>query len=553
MTDQAWCYWGQRKTVLPEPMAGLLAEEFGVDINPSEPKALDAVEIPASRLDDHVVASLSAVVGDRVSTRHAERVLHSTGKSYIDLCELRSGVLDAAVDGVLYPETQPEIAALLVACAQHDVAVVPYGGGTSVVGGIDPITGDHRAVISLDMRRIRGIVDVNRESEFATVRAGTGLVDFETGLNGRGYTLGHFPQSYEYATVGGSAATRSAGQASTGFGRFDEMILGLHCTTPAGDVSLAPHPTFRPGPSVLEIFVGSEGTLGVIDEVTLKIHRRSTDPRYEGWSFPTFVDGMEGIRALAQSGVAPDVVRLSDEPETRISMRIAGGNKTVRALGEVYLRTHGQNEGCLAIIGWCKEVAGQTSRRAAVARILGRGGGVPLGAAAGESWNRHRFEGPSLRDALMDHGILVETVETATTWSNLLTLRRACVAALTEALRDGEGRAPLVGCHLSHVYHSGASLYFTVMVPAWKDGRDLWARAKATVTEAIMDNGGTLTHHHSVGTVHAPYMAREIGERSLELLEALRQKVDPAAIMNPGKLTREWTPRARPATASDEA
>ena len=388
----------------------------------------------------------------------------------------------------------------------------------------------------MDLRRISGIVSLDAVSELATIRAGTRAIDCERLLTEQGFTLGHFPQSHEFASIGGYAATRSAGQASSGYGRFDEMVLGLRCVTPTGVLVADAHPSSGAGPSLMSLILGSEGTLGVITEVTARIHRRPELPHYEGWSFPTFIDGVEAIRTLAQSGLTPDVIRLSDETESEMAMALSSTRGVVRAAGKAYLRAHGQRSGCIAIVGWDRDAQAQTARREATSRVLGRGGGVPLGSGPGKSWQAGRFEAPYMRDTLLDRGVLAETLETATSWSNMFRLKTVIAKSLRESLTDS-GREPIVGFHLSHVYPTGASLYVTVLAKQSTDPAAQWQSAKAAVTKAIVDSGGTLTHHHGVGTYHAPWMGDEVGDAGIRALQALLREFDPAGIMNPGKLT----------------
>ncbi|HEU4702738.1 MAG TPA: FAD-linked oxidase C-terminal domain-containing protein, partial [Conexibacter sp.] len=254
------------------------------------------------------------------------------------------------------------------------------------------------------------------------------------------------------------------------------------------------------------------------------------------FSLPTYAAGVDAFRALAQAGEAADVMRLSDPQETRVSLALAGGGLSTRALG-AYLRARGHGDGCLAILGWAgTSEAGLRRRRAAAARALRAHGAVGLGTPVGHAWEHGRFHAPYLRDELLAHGVLVETLETATTWSRLLELHDAVAAALDASLR-ARGTAPIVWCHVSHVYRAGASLYFT-FVARQQAGAELeqWHAAKAAACEAILAHGGTLTHHHAVGRDHAPWLAGEVGELGVELLRGAKATLDPAGIMNPGKL-----------------
>jgi alkyldihydroxyacetonephosphate synthase len=379
------------------------------------------------------------------------------------------------------------------------------------------------------------------DSRSLTVKLGPGLrgPQVEAALARSGLTLGHFPQSFEYATVGGWVATRSAGQASTGFGKIEEMVAGLRCVTPSGDIETKALPASAAGPQLRELLVGSEGTLGVITEATLKVRPRPRERRYEGWMLKSFAEGADAFRQLEQRGAAPDVARLSDEAETLLSFELAGGDSLARRAGRTYVRARGYRGGCLAILGFEDEPDAVMRRRSRAARILRGAGGLSLGGRPGRAWERGRYDGPYLRDALLDNCIMVETLETAAPWSGLMDL----YAAVREAIRaslEARGTPPLVMCHMSHLYPNGASLYFTFMA-AQEQGAELeqWQVAKSAATDAIVSAGGTITHHHAVGRDHAAWLEREIGERGVELLRSAKEQLDPAGIMNPGKLLPE--------------
>jgi alkyldihydroxyacetonephosphate synthase len=514
---------------IPPHAEEMLARELDLPPGRSAPVALEEVRLGEPALTEAALADLRAAC--KVRDDREARVLHAAGKSYPDLVRMRAGEGDGAPDAVVLPGSHDAARAVLDACARHGVAVVPFGGGTSVVGGVEPLRGDFPAVVALDLRRLDRLAAVDERSLTAVVEAGVTLPDAERMLGERGLTLGHFPQSYEYATVGGCVATRSAGQASTGYGRIDELVLGVRMVAPAGDVDLAAMPASAAGPDLRELVVGSEGALGVITQAALRVRPRPQERRYEGWMFPSFGEGAEALRALEQAGVAPDVARLSDEEETRLSMALAGTGGVKGALAGTYLRARGVAGGCLAICGWegSRDAVGR--RRFATEALLREHGAVPLGRSPGDAWARGRFHGPYLRDHLIDRGVFVETLETAAQWSGLFGLYRAVGAALRGAL----GRC-LVMCHVSHLYPSGASLYFTFLARAEPDPLGQWRWAKSAATDAIVGAGGTITHHHAVGRDHAPWLVREAGATGVAALRAVKAELDPAGIMNPGKL-----------------
>jgi alkyldihydroxyacetonephosphate synthase len=420
-------------------------------------------------------------------------------------------------------------------CGEQSVAIVPFGGGTSVVGGIEPLRGSHERLISLDLCRLRG-VEVDERSLTARLGAGLRGPEAEAALGERGVTLGHFPQSFEYATVGGFAATRSAGQASSGYGRFDAMVSSVRLIAPAGELRTLETPHTAAGPTLRELIVGSEGILGVIPEVTVRVRPAPPVRRYEAWIAESFEAGAEIVRALAQGPGLPDVIRVSDEEETRISLALSGLRGLAKTLFGGYLGLRGKRDGCLIVVGHEGDEESVARRRALTVRALRAEGAAYIGQSAGRSWEHGRFQGPYLRDTLMDQGALVETLETSHTWTRLGELHAAVGAAIGDSLA-AQGTPGLVFCHLSHAYADGASLYFTFISRALRGEEvEQWRAVKRAASEAIVAAGGTISHHHAVGRDHAPYMEAEVGETGLEVLRAVKERLDPVGIMNPGKL-----------------
>jgi alkyldihydroxyacetonephosphate synthase len=533
-----WDGWGERPGGGSFPEAGLkmLTAELGLSGRSTPPVALAEVGLAHSRLGEPARAALAEVVGaDHVDDSRESRIRRSAGRSYPDLIRLRAGDAAVAPDAVVSPADHDEVAELLEACADQGIAVVPFGGGTSVVGGVEPLHDGFDAVIALDLGRL-DTVSVDRHSLTATLGAGLTGPQAEARLEGRGLTLGHFPQSFEFATIGGYVATRSAGQASTGYGRIDELVVGVRAATPAGDIETRPVPATAAGPQLRELLVGSEGVLGVITEATVRVRPLPRERRYEGWSFRSFADGAEAFRQMEQHHASPDVARLSDEEETRLAMTLASSGSAAERIGKAYLKARGHERGCIAIVGWEGEPDDVARRRSLTRSTLRENGGVALGSRPGQSWLRSRYEGPYQRDVLLDHDVMVETLETAASWTDLLMLWGRVEDALKVALGE-RGTPPIVGCHISHVYPSGASLYFTFLARRERDAEiDQWRTAKAAACDAILAAGGTITHHHAVGRDHAPWMTGEIGELGVEVLRAAKERLDPAGIMNPGKL-----------------
>jgi alkyldihydroxyacetonephosphate synthase len=519
-----WWGWGVDRdaTSLPDKARDMLRQAFSIEEEPAAPPNLDDVALPEAGLPSEVRSRLASIVGDdAVRDDRLARVSHALGKSYPDLVRIRAGDASSAPDAVVYPGSHEDVLAVLELCSAESIAVTPFGGGSSVVGGVEPRRDGFTAAISLDLARMDRLVEADAVSLLATFEPGCTGPRVEDLLAAEGLTLGHFPQSWEYATLGGFVATRSAGRASTGYGRIDELVQGVRLATPTGTLQLEPVPATAAGPGLRGLVVGSEGTLGVITRATLAVRRAPAVKRNEGWVFDSWQAGCDAFRAMKQAGDAADVCRLSDEAETALNAAASG---------------HEAPGPCLAVVGWEGE-ADDVSRRAERTRpYLEAAGARPLGEEAGARAGRNYFAGPYLRDELLGMGVLVETLETATTWSRLQELYGAVGDRLRAALA-ARGTDALVMCHVSHLYRSGASLYFSFFARQERGAElDQWRAAKTAACDAIVGHGGTITHHHAIGRDHAAWMAQEVGELGVEALRGVKQKLDPAGIMNPGKL-----------------
>jgi alkyldihydroxyacetonephosphate synthase len=533
--DSNWWGWGDPKVSprLDAEAVAVLRERIG-ELEPWPlARTLADFELPPAQ---PLPAALTEALGaEAIFSADEDRLRHASGRGYADLARMRGGSLAAAPDAVVLPADAAALRRVLEICAAEGIVVVPFGGGTSVVGGVEPLRGSHQRLVSLDLAALRG-VDVDRRSLTATLGAGLRGPEAEAALSRLGLTLGHFPQSFEYATIGGFAATRSAGQASSGYGRFDALVSSVRLIAPAGDMGTLETPHTAAGPALRELIVGSEGTLGVIPDVTVRVRPAPAVRRYEAWMAASFEAGAEIVRALAQGPGLPDLIRISDEEETQGSLALSGPRGVQGRLFGGYLGLRRRRGGALIVVGHEGDEESVARRRALTVRALRAGGAANLGQAAGSSWEHGRYQGPYLRDTLMGMGAMVETLETSHTWSRLGELHDAVAAAIHGSL-DGQGTPGLVFCHLSHAYADGASLYFT-FISRRRQGAELeqWAEVKRIASEAIVATGGTITHHHAVGRDHAPYMQAEVGRSGLDVLRAVKEQLDPAGIMNPGKL-----------------
>ncbi|MFL1376474.1 FAD-binding oxidoreductase [Nocardiopsis protaetiae] len=521
--EMSWFAWGDpaRARELDPGLRGLIAQVLRARLTERPPVPEESVELAPSALTGPARAALTAVVGEEhLRTDDAARLRHAGGKSTPDLLLRRSGAADPAPDAVLYPADHDEVQRLLEVCSAERIAVVPFGGGTSVVGGLTPLRGRFDSVIALDLRRLDRLLSLDATSMTAVLGAGVRGPAAEALLAEHGLMLGHLPQSHEYATIGGYAATRSSGQASSGYGRFEDMVVSLRAATPRGTLEAGGAPASAAGPDLRRLLLGSEGTLGVITEVGVRVRPVPETVLDEAWSFPDFATGVDALRALAQSDTRPTMARILDESETFVGAALGGREAQA---------------GCQAVLGFEGTGAEVATRSAVVREVLSRAGGTPLGAEPVAHWRENRFSSPYLRDTLLSAGVLAETLETAASWTDLLPLYSAVTGALTGALEGEEGGA-VVMCHVSHTYPTGASLYFTVATAAGEDPLARWEGAKRAASDAIVANGGTITHHHAVGTDHRPWMAAEIGPLGAEVLRAVKAALDPEGVLNPGKL-----------------
>nr|WP_261862028.1 FAD-binding oxidoreductase [Mycobacterium marinum] len=522
-----WNAWGDPAAAKPlsDGIRALLKQVVGLEDSGEAELGADQVKLRPCALSQSDQDALAKIVGpEYMRTADRDRLLRAGGKSTPDMLRRKDTGIQDAPDAVLLPGDDQAVAEILRYCSDQGIAIIPFGGGTNVTGGLDPNRGQFSAVISLDLRRFNELHSLDEVSGIAELGAGVTGPDAERLLGERGFSLGHFPQSFEYATIGGFAATRSSGQDSAGYGRFNDMIIGLRMVTPAGVLDLGRVAASAAGPDLRQLAIGSEGVFGVITKVRLRVHPVPETTRYEAWSFPDFSTGVAALRAITQTGTGPTVVRLSDEAETGINLA------THESIGENQV-----TGGCLGLTLFEGTKEHTESRHAETRASLEAHGGKSLGEGPAQSWEHGRFSAPYLRDSLLAAGALCETLETATDWSNIAALKAAVTEALTTSLAES-GTPALVMCHVSHVYPTGASLYFTVVAGQRGNPIEQWMAAKKAASDAMMATGATITHHHAVGADHRPWMRDEVGDLGVQLLRAVKATLDPAGILNPGKL-----------------
>ena len=514
---------------------GLKGDESFLPVGP------DTIYLRPSRLSPASTAELQRLLGESaVDISSAARLRHSLGKSYRDLVSLRKGLIENPTDAVLFPTSDEQVQAILALAEAKGLAVIPFGGGTSVVGGVEPRAA--RPTLTLSLARMQRVLNLDEISQTVTVEAGLRGPELEQAVGARGFTVGHFPQSFEFSTVGGWVATRGAGQASTRYGNIAERVITLRMVTPTGIIDTRLTPATASGPSLLQMLIGSEGVLGVITRATLRLTPAPNVIAQRAMLFDNYDQGLAALRAIRQAGLTPAVLRLADEAETRAQFALAEaragwrGLKDRLGLAAVAAAGRSFENGALMILR-CEgndERPSVECRQAA--RTCREQGAFDLGAGPARGWARTRFQLPYLRDTLMDHGLLVDTLETATEWANVAPLHTALMRAMQGMLEAGGSNA-IVMTHVSHVYADGASQYVTFLARRTPEHEmDQWQAVKDAAMEVIMRWGGTISHHHGVGYEHSAWMENEVGRVGLEALRSVKRALDPQAIMNPDKL-----------------
>jgi alkyldihydroxyacetonephosphate synthase len=533
VVERRWNGWiaeGAEPPAIPTGARRLLEAEIGAG-KPPRDASLDEVvtRLPDTRLpaDD-----------SRWSTDPLDRIRHARGQSLPDWIALRSGRLGRTPDAVARPGDDETVAELLATAKRLGAAVVPYGGGTSVVGGVTPDPDDDRPVLTVATSALGGLLELDEPSGLATFGAGTLGPDLEAALAPHGLTLGHAPQSWERSTVGGWVAARSAGQESLGFGRIESLFAGGRLVAPAGTIDLAPHPASAAGPDLRQLVLGSEGRFGILTRATVRAVAKPRVEAVPSWFLGEWPRGVDAAREIARAGLPLSMVRLSTPIETATTVALAGESRGMAALrGYLRLRRIGPEPCLLLVIARGGERIVETAIHE-VGAIVRRHGGVGVGGSIGRRWLKSRFRTPDLRDSLWTLGYAVDTLETAVAWSRLPDLAAELGRTLRHGL-DDRGERVHAFSHLSHVYPSGSSLYATLVFRVAADPDETlerWRVLKTAASEVIVRHGGTISHQHGVGRDHRPWLTAETGELGLRALEDVAHRLDPDGILNPGVL-----------------
>lgn len=538
LVERKWYGWGlnQSPDLLKDKRDAFwswLRELCGFDTLPFTPPVdWRDIHIPATRLSEQAIFELQRKIpNSKISTSQYERIIHSRGKSYLDTLSLRSGNIDSFPDLIIYPNTKEDIIQLVRWCNLNRVAIIPFGGGTSVVGGVNPLkSNSHEAVISLDIRSLSKIINIDKKSCVAKAEAGIEGPALEKVLQSEGVTLGHYPQSFEFSTLGGWVASRGAGHQSIKYGKAEHWFIGAEVISPPGPWRTENFPASAGGPQIRDLLPGSEGTLGVMTEIEFKIHPLPQEKYYTAFVFPSFENGVECARLLLQEDIPLAMIRLSDSYETFFftAMQMGGGDPSSIP------------QFCLMLIGLEGSSITVSTGKQVTHDIVSSHQGISIGESIAQQWFDQRFLLPYLRDEMLDRGIGVDTLETATRWCDLLELYEAVHKSIKTALEEDtelKPKYPIVMAHLSHAYLDGASLYYTFVFPrSLKNPEAQWWRIKNRASDTIREFRATISHHHGIGTDHKKWIAEEKGPLPHQLLYQIKQQIDPHNIMNPGKL-----------------
>jgi alkyldihydroxyacetonephosphate synthase len=551
MSAMKWWGWGDEDvafTHADKPDLGpFLKRVLGLDVEaaPDPPTAFADLDLAEPSLPDDLRAELEASVGaEHVSTEARDRVVHARGKSLRDLVRHRDGEIGRVPDVVVRPGDEDAVAAVVRAALDADAVVIAFGGGTNISGSLEVPADEARTVISVDLSRMDRVLAIDDDARLARVQPGVFGPQLEEQLAARGWTAGHFPDSFTHSTLGGWIATRSSGMQSDKYGDIADLTRAVRVVTPAGTLVTRPVPHTSTGPSVREMVLGSEGRVGIITEATIHVHRVPEKRLILGYLFPDWKRALAAMQEISAAEVSPSVTRVSDAYETRFSFATKKGSTRVDELKSKALATflerrrdYDLEEMCLSFIGYEGSTWHVAAQRRLVGRIVSRHGGLGIGSGPGELYDQKKFDTPYIRDYLLDRGALADVSETSAPWSALPTLYDNVMAAANGAF-DEVGVMGYIMCHLSHSYHAGACLYFTFgFVPApGRDRLEQYDVVKSAIQQAFVASGGTLSHHHAVGTEHARWLEEDISAPGVAMLRALFEGIDPGANLNPGKI-----------------
>ncbi|WP_161597722.1 FAD-binding oxidoreductase [Fluviispira multicolorata] len=513
----------------------------------AEPVKREDIKLSPVNISEDFLSEIKQILkNDQISTTEDDRLLHSYGKSYADLFYVRKGIVKKSPDIILYPLSHDEVENIIKIANTHNVCVIPFGGGTNIVGGVDPrdqtvTEKGPRCIVTLDMCLMNKLISIDPQSQTAVIQAGVLGPKLEKDLSEKGWALGHFPDSFEYSTLGGWLATRSAGMQSDAYGKIEDMLVSLKMVTPSGTIITRTTPASSAGPDINRLIVGSEGILGVITEATMRIHRTPAAKDYRGYLFPNFEKGVEAIRECVDKNWIPSMIRFQDEGETQLAFNLKSPKKGIESIVQKQLKkilsVTGYARPCIMVVGFEGDDKQVQIIANEATKILKKHRAFSLGKGIGKTWSKDKFNIPYLRDYIMDYGVMTDVAETAAVWSKLINVHKKTIEEMNKYFKSHGDGTGYIGCHISHTYKTGACLYFTYAAKQII-GKEIeqYYGYKKIITDTFMKNGATLTHHHAVGYEHSPWMESEISSTGLKALKGIKNTLDPKNILNPGKV-----------------
>lgn len=553
--QQKWWGWGaegiQFSFADKPKFAPFVMDVIGVDVTKPAPRVaeLSSFDIPTTQLSADLRAALVDAIGEEYVVDDDEyRVIHAFGRGVRDLVRVRRGQFGRLPDAVVYPGSEDDVVGIVNAAVAHDAVVIPYGGGSNIVGALEAVPTETRQVLSIDMGRMNKVVEIDEASGLARIEAGVLGPDMEVQLNAKGWTMGHFPDSFVWSTLGGWIATRSTGMQSDKYGDIADITRGLRMVMDGQVLVLRPLPSYSSGPSVREMVLGSEGRLGIITEAWVNVHRLPPVREIQAYFFPNYDAGLQTMQWITESDAAPSITRVMDANETQFSM--ANGKKSsrvshlmTRAIQEVMTRKGWDlSKISLGFVGYEGTAVHVRYEKSLVGKIVSRAGGMSVGKGPGVLYDQKKYDVPYIRDFLLDRGIPADVSETATPWALLKQIHDTTVAA-AQAAMEKAGVQGFIMCHLSHSYHSGACQYFTFAInDSSEHNMESYDLVKRAIQQSFMDNGGTVSHHHGVGEEHSPWLDQDISPAGVFIQRKLFDGVDPDRRFNPGKIIHEGLP-----------
>ncbi|WP_297745795.1 FAD-binding oxidoreductase [uncultured Tessaracoccus sp.] len=554
--QQKWWGWGEEHLGYSDEgrpkFRSFVKKMVGLDIYDATPAKPDfsSLDVPAPQIDDTLREKLRKIVGEKYLHDDDEtRVVHCYGKGVRDLMRIRRGDLGRIPDVVLYPADEDEIIQIMDTVVEADAVLIPFGGGSNIVGALEAQPDEQRAVVSVNMGRLNKVLEIDEESGLARIQAGVFGPDMEEQLGARGWTMGHQPDSFVWSTLGGWIATRSTGMQSDKYGDIADITRGLRMVMPGEVLELRPLPSTSSGPSVREMVLGSEGRLGIITEAWMQVHRIPEAREIQSYFFPDYYAGLKACQEIVESDADVMMARVSDAIETQYIM--ANGkessskiskwsNQAVQKFMEVKKWDLEQIAMCL--VGFEGSPNHVRYEKGLVSKIVRKHGGFGVGSGPGSMYDQKKYDTPYIRDYMLDRGLICDVSETTTPWSKAVEIYDETRKAFFKAL-ETTGRQGTVFCHLSHSYHAGACQYFTFVInDNTETAEHSYDVCKQAVQQAFMDHHGTVSHHHGVGEEHSPWMEQDISPAGVHVQRVLFEGIDPGKNLNPGKIVHDGEP-----------